>query len=184
MSLIGTLLKCRGCHKNFKLGRNEHKRQFCTRVCYNKNRFGENNPRWKGGKERHPNCANCGRKLSYTSKRITSTPQMCHTCRCDNWPWGKESPNWTGYGTSGKSSKDISETWKKRLLKRDKRCLNCGESRRVLLQGCHLKSRAQFPELAIDLDNGVILCANCHLLLDNNIIKFTYPYRQLDCKGK
>ena len=81
--------------------------------------------------------------------------------------------------TSGRGGhKEVSETWKKRLLKRDGfKCINCGETNRVVLQGCHLKPRATHWELAIDLDNGVTLCANCHILLDRNIINFTYPYR-------
>lgn len=88
--------------------------------------------------------------------------------------------------TSGKGGhKEISETWKKRLLKRDGfKCLHCGEDNIVVLQGCHLKPRASFWELAIDLDNGVTLCANCHILLDRKIINFTYPYRPGDDNGK
>lgn len=41
-------------------------------------------------------------------------------------------------------------------------CRNCGELDRSLLQAHHIKQKAQFPELAYNLDNGRCLCLLCH----------------------
>lgn len=139
--------------------------------------LGSKNPRWKGGKNRFPACTLCGKRLSYYSKK---EEPKCHSCMCKTAPWGKAHFNFKGYMTSGKGGhKEVSETWKRKLLERDGyKCVHCGESNRHVLQGCHLKPRAKFPELAIDLDNGVILCANCHILQEKGFITFNYPYER------
>lgn len=41
-------------------------------------------------------------------------------------------------------------------------CRDCGELERSLLQAHHIKQKAQFPELAHNLDNGRCLCLLCH----------------------
>jgi 5-methylcytosine-specific restriction endonuclease McrA len=45
------------------------------------------------------------------------------------------------------------------------RCINCGSTEK--LEAHHILPRAQFPELALKIDNGITLCKKCH----NNIHK-------------
>lgn len=41
-------------------------------------------------------------------------------------------------------------------------CEECGELDRRLLDAHHIKSKAKFPALALDITNGKCLCLQCH----------------------
>jgi len=54
-------------------------------------------------------------------------------------------------------------TWRKRVLERDDhQCRRCGCSDHRVLTAHHLKPRNRHPELALDIENGIALCENCH----------------------
>lgn len=56
------------------------------------------------------------------------------------------------------------EEWGLKVFKRDDYvCQKCGCKRKRLLQAHHKKSKAQYPELAYDVDNGETLCVYCHI---------------------
>lgn len=70
-----------------------------------------------------------------------------------NWQGGKES-NW---GTPEYRA------WRKAVMKRDNyTCQDCGDNRGGNLEADHIKPRYLFPELTFDIDNGRILCQDCH----------------------
>lgn len=50
--------------------------------------------------------------------------------------------------------------WTRRVILRDKACVRCGVT--VGLQAHHVQSWSEHPELRLDIDNGVALCAVCH----------------------
>jgi 5-methylcytosine-specific restriction endonuclease McrA len=51
--------------------------------------------------------------------------------------------------------------WSTAVKERDGRqCKHCGSSK--YLHAHHIKQQAMFPELALDLDNGITLCRSCH----------------------
>ena len=53
--------------------------------------------------------------------------------------------------------------WSKQIKIRDHyTCQGCGEIDKELLESHHSKPKEQFPELALDLDNGQCLCLACH----------------------
>lgn len=169
MKLIGKEIVCRGCGKEFKLPKNTHLRKYCSLKCYGKNRIGPNSPSWKGGKAK---CVKCGKRMSYyrCNKEMAKDP-ICMKCRKKGFnPWGKEHFNFKGYCTS-KNRKERLETWKRKLLERDKyQCINCGYKNMEVLQGAHIIAKSIRPDLAIDLNNGITLCANCHILFDKGLI--------------
>jgi 5-methylcytosine-specific restriction endonuclease McrA len=58
--------------------------------------------------------------------------------------------------------------WQQAVKSRDGfKCQSCGSSED--LHAHHIKQRARFPELALDLDNGTTLCRPCHLKEHNRI---------------
>lgn len=51
--------------------------------------------------------------------------------------------------------------WSKTIKKRDNyTCKNCDSKKK--LNAHHIKPKKYFPELALELDNGVTLCKKCH----------------------
>ncbi len=54
----------------------------------------------------------------------------------------------------------IRYTWAKQVKDRDGKCAHCGTTDN--LHAHHIKSRAEYPELINNLDNGMTLCYGCH----------------------
>ncbi|NML67629.1 hypothetical protein HHL22_20705 [Hymenobacter sp. RP-2-7] len=53
--------------------------------------------------------------------------------------------------------------WRVAVFTRDNfTCQDCGDKRGGNLQAHHLKPFADFPELQLDVDNGLTLCEDCH----------------------
>ena len=77
----------------------------------------------------------------------------------------EKNPNWKG-GISPlrKLLEGTSKyrKWREKIFKRDDyTCQDCGNSGGEL-HAHHIKSFAEFPELRLDLDNGLTLCKKCH----------------------
>jgi hypothetical protein len=74
-------------------------------------------------------------------------------------------PNWKG-GVGGQSVRDYRsekyKEWRMKVFERDNfTCVVCKQVGGNL-NSHHIKSRAEFPGLKYDLDNGVTLCKCCH----------------------
>lgn len=55
--------------------------------------------------------------------------------------------------------------WKKNVLQsQNYTCQRCGlqDYSSYFMEVDHIKQKANFPELALDLSNGQVLCPNCH----------------------
>ena len=53
------------------------------------------------------------------------------------------------------------QAWSQTIKKRDNyMCKNCGSKKN--LNAHHIKPKSEYPELSLDLDNGVTLCEKCH----------------------
>jgi hypothetical protein len=60
--------------------------------------------------------------------------------------------------------------WRKRVLKRDKYiCQKCGHKKNLHVH--HILPFAKYPELRFELNNGITLCANCHIEEHREAIK-------------
>jgi hypothetical protein len=54
-------------------------------------------------------------------------------------------------------------SWRMNVLRRDKFiCQDCGIDDIAVLSAHHIEPRRKRPDLALDIANGVTLCANCH----------------------
>ncbi len=83
---------------------------------------------------------------------------------------GENSNNWKGGVTPEtikiRNSKEISE-WRSTVFLRDSHtCQKCsaksGKGVSVYLHAHHVKSFSEFPELRLDVKNGLTLCRDCH----------------------
>ena len=88
----------------------------------------------------------------------------------DNPMFGKKGPlssNWKGGTTPERQAFYQSDEWKSavsKIWKRDlARCRRCGIERTTMAHHIHhIKSFSTYPDLRSDLDNLVLLCAECH----------------------
>jgi prophage antirepressor-like protein len=85
---------------------------------------------------------------------------------------------------------EVQSAWREAVLDRDgHKCVICGSTE--LLEAHHIKSKAEFPELACKVENGETLCRKCHNkvhnLERNNVCETFYykgkPVRTIKRKG-
>jgi len=50
--------------------------------------------------------------------------------------------------------------WSKTVKKRDNKCQKCGSKEN--LEAHHMLHKAKFPELSLNINNGITLCLDCH----------------------
>lgn len=81
------------------------------------------------------------------------------------------------------------DKWSKYIRIRDKfLCYMCVEPNipRRLLQAHHIDKKHDFPDLAIDLDNGITLCQKCHLAIvhstETNHHKYRVMFKRWVCR--
>lgn len=66
-----------------------------------------------------------------------------------------------GIGETHKKRNNYSyRKWRKSVIERDGKCGMCGSEKD--LEAHHIKHFAEYPELALDLNNGLTLCKSCH----------------------
>jgi len=66
------------------------------------------------------------------------------------------------------SKEELEWAWKFTVFaKANGHCQHC--DKQVRLDGCHIKSIEQFPELQFDPQNGIALCRHCHLMFDHRL---------------
>ena len=88
---------------------------------------------------------------------------------------GNKSPFWRGgVSVKNKSERQIMmerfeyRSWRKDVFKRDNyTCVECGDSCGGNLEAHHIKGWIDFPDLRLDVSNGITLCKECHKKTDN-----------------
>lgn len=83
---------------------------------------------------------------------------------------GENHPMWKGGVTPKNQALRMSseqKQWRIQVFERDGyKCQVCGLVG-VFLEAHHIKSFAGYPELRLDINNGITLCSQCHSLTDN-----------------
>ncbi len=79
---------------------------------------------------------------------------------------GSKHHNWKG-GVTGLDqtlrSRIEFRVWRRQVFEQqENKCVNCGETDITLLVAHHIKYFKDYPELAYDPKNGIILCRRCH----------------------
>lgn len=81
-------------------------------------------------------------------------------------PRGKDNPNFKDGKTAERRGIRFSAEyarWRYDVFSRDKfTCQKCGDNKGGNLQAHHIKSFADFPELRLEISNGLTLCEICH----------------------
>lgn len=133
--------------------------KFCSVRCrsdWRKVNFrGENNPKWRDA-IKDVKCGACGNVFRSYRHKFCSKPCADKGGFRYN---GEAHPNWRG--GRKKRSKGYKQ-WTVAVISRDKAtCTKCGTSN-VELHAHHLKSWKDYPELRLDVANGITVCARCH----------------------
>ena len=130
-------------------------------------------------------CLYCGKKLTEKIKPKDGRKFCNHICyglwRSDNLI-GQSAPNYV-HGKCGvnlllRASKEYRQ-WQISVFKRDKfTCQCCGDNSGGNLESHHIKDFALFPELRLDVNNGITLCKKCHKKTNN------YGYKKSNSKKR
>lgn len=85
---------------------------------------------------------------------------------------GEKSPLWKGdHVLHERTERSLPEyrDWRKSVFIRDKYTCQCckaknGHGKYIRLEAHHIKNWKDYPELRLNVDNGITLCANCHIM--------------------
>jgi len=147
----GAIIKCLTCGKEkyYPYCRLKNGTRFCSRVCSIndpevKRMMSEarklNNP--GGFKKGHKR--NVGLKWSEERRKIRGLKWI-----------GENNPKW----------KDGNGYFRKLVFERDDYiCQHCGNTDKRVLVVDHVKNKKMYPNLKHEITNGMILCANCHMI--------------------
>lgn len=142
--------------------------KFCSVKCrseWRKTEFrGEGNPRWQGG-IRTKRCQHCEREYSAPAGRAYSVfkkSKFCSKACSDAGGYratGENHARWQG----GRKKRSAGyRFWVNAVIARDGlKCTRC-QAEGVELHAHHIKPWKDYPELRLDVSNGVTLCARCH----------------------
>lgn len=132
--------------------------------------------------ERLTTCIDCGCKISYKGTRCKSCFAKYNSGE-NNHMFGKKlddnhpivirnklisedptlHPNYKdGNSLDSRNSNKFKEWSEEVKNKYDNTCDCCGYNRRIALKAHHLYSYEANKDIALDVENGVALCANCH----------------------
>ena len=137
--------KCKTCGQEFVPRRQSRNSEgdgtFCSRkywVPHNKTTKVATSCQW------------CGKV--FLSLAIRDQKYCSHECGCLSRKKSKKK-------TRGRSRYELAK-WANAVILRDKACMRCGAAEN--LQAHHVKPWSKFPELGMEIENGVALCAVCH----------------------
>ena len=136
--------------------------KYCSKECWSKR-----NPKIQ------KDCIYCWKEFwSYISSNKTYCSDKCkwlHLRELKKW---ENSPFWK-WGITKQNKLDRTRAiyleWRQKIFERDNyTCKDCwirsGNWKKVYLQAHHKKWFADYPENRYDVDNGINLCKDCHLL--------------------
>lgn len=167
--------ECPQCGKAFRKRYND---RFCSMACAaiwkgSGVLSGENSAVWLSDQERE--CAWCGetfRKLA----NVRFCSRACRTAWAGSGVYrGENGHNWKGGVEARDCHRADYREWRRAVYKRDDyTCQACG-ARKGGLNAHHTKTVRHFPDLELDVSNGVTLCAECHHKMHRGKRRAEYP---------
>lgn len=120
-------------------------------------------------------------KISRKSKGRKHTQESINKMKNLPRKRGKDSPNWKGGNPWKRYSNPQYKIWRESVLERDnytcQKCFRKCKKREKGLAAHHIKEYAKFPELRLDINNGITLCRECHM----NHHGKNYKVEQIEC---
>lgn len=157
-----TTTKCIVCNKEFEYWNGRPIAKYCSKECWNIRKPKVLN-----------DCLLCGKEFwSYKSDNKKYCSKKCSSVSLRETLKGSKSHFWKGGKTKlNKLERCRGEyrEWRNKVFIRDKyTCQKCHiksiKGITVYLHSHHIKPFALFPELRFNVENGITLCKNCHLL--------------------
>jgi len=145
---------------------------YCSRACYEVwwkanlpvYKSGADTYNWKGGDIKKV-CLTCEKVFHVGRNHMAEGRKYC-SVKCSGMAHsGLNSPSWKG-GISSERTKVVNtdeyRNWRKAVYARDHyRCILCLRHMRSF-HAHHIKRFVDYPELRLNVDNGVTLCERCH----------------------
>lgn len=103
--------------------------------------------------------------------------------------YGEENPLWKGGLSIGRNERCGAEysTWRNSVFSRDMYTCQCcgiknhvGLNSHVVLNAHHINNWNDYPDLRYDINNGITLCNQCHILFHSEFGKKFNTYNQLN----
>lgn len=168
---------CEVCGTEKKRDKNQmlrNKRNFCSRACYevwwkeNVWGRGEKNSKWKP--KITVTCLSCEKQFEVAPSRKDKAKFCSYSCRARHYFTGHNNPLWKD-GVSGDNKKFRRSAayaeWRNSIYRRDRwTCQKCGYKGKQLIAH-HIKKFSDYPELRLELSNGITLCRKCHASIEN-----------------
>jgi 5-methylcytosine-specific restriction endonuclease McrA len=144
--------KCLYCKKEFKPPKYYEQKKFCSHSCRGKYHYKNginipptrhNKSPWNKGLTKNDDERLMAMAVNRTGKK--------------NWQWtGKDNQRFRD-----KIKRDLIK-WRVHIFKRDNwTCQDCGKHGGKL-HPHHIKQMSKFPELSLNVGNGITLCEECH----------------------
>lgn len=175
---------CVNCSKDYQISVQQtrsfrEKSRFCSRKCGAMNRY-------KDVMDRVKICRSCKKEFYYNVKsRIGKVWEQRIYCsvpcafKDEEYVERISKPKrgripWNYAGGTDKIAEKFRHSWqythwRNFILKRDEcTCQICGKQSDKFMHVNHIKKFSEYPELRLDKNNGIVLCADCHKDLINN----------------
>lgn len=110
---------------------------------------------WNKGKSTFKNCERCGNQFNTNRGTLTKPHQRFCSRSCATWKNGNTSIKKRLWSDSR------AREWRKLVkIKDGNKCVICGSTKKLHCD--HIKPQKRFPELKFDINNGRVLCFECH----------------------
>lgn len=157
-SKIGRTKKCLNCGNEFYYRPSMRVGSYCSRSCAQKNKtnaLGKHNVSITGREKMK--LAHLGKKATQSHKQNMRIAQIKRFDKI-----GRKERN-----RSYHMRDSIYRQWRSDVFQRDNwTCQTC-QVKGVYLEAHHIKGWAKYPELRLEMTNGVALCRECHKLTNN-----------------
>jgi len=135
---------CENCDEQFRPSSSSNPSKYCSEKCFGEDNRVELDTVY---------CKNCGDSFeTYPFQDVEFCSKSCSTSREFHW-------NWSGGNDNVRNTAEYRE-WKSSVHDRFNSCNSCGSTEN--LHAHHIVPISEDESLATDVNNGVLLCGDCH----------------------